>query len=275
MKIFSISDLHLSINNPKPMDIFGGPWDNYLDEIVSDWKEKVSEDDIVLIAGDISWAMKTEDAKPDLDFISALPGKKIIIRGNHDYWWKSISAVRSMCSNGLYALQNDHLVIGNYIFTGTRGWQVPEREENQKPEDAKILNREFIRLELSLQSAKNWKEKLEQESSEKYKIISLIHYPPFNSKLSPNNFTKLFEQYGVDAVVYGHIHGRNSRSVALTEINNIKYYLTSCDQVNNKLVEIKVWTNVHTFFILCIKEGAIWIVIMNMNADISTNPTQI
>ncbi len=275
MKIFSISDLHLSINNPKPMDIFGGPWDNYLDEIVSDWKEKVSEDDIVLIAGDISWAMKTEDAKPDLDFISALPGKKIIIRGNHDYWWKSISAVRSMCPKGLYALQNDHLVIGNYIFTGTRGWQVPEREENQKPEDVKILNREFIRLELSLQSAKNCKEKLEQESSEKYKIISLIHYPPFNSKLSPNNFTKLFEQYGVDAVVYGHIHGRNSRSVALTEINNIKYYLTSCDQVNNKLVEIKVWTNVHTFFILCIKEGAIWIVIMNMNADTSTNLTQI
>ena len=275
MKIFSISDLHLSINNPKPMDIFGGPWDNYLDEIVSDWKEKVSEDDIVLIAGDISWAMKTEDAKPDLDFISALPGKKIIIRGNHDYWWKSISAVRSMCSNGLYALQNDHLVIGNYIFTGTRGWQVPEREENQKPEDAKILNREFIRLELSLQSAKNCKEKLEQESSEKYKIISLIHYPPFNSKLSPNNFTKLFEEYGVDAVVYGHIHGRNSRSVALTEINNIKYYLTSCDQVNNKLVEIKVWTKIHTFFILCIKEGAIWIVIMNMNVDISTNLTQI
>lgn len=240
MKIFSISDLHLSINNPKPMDIFGGPWDNYVEEIVADWKEKVSEEDIVLIAGDISWAMKTEDAQPDLDFISALPGNKIIIRGNHDYWWKSISAVRNMCKNKLFALQNDHLVIGKYIFTGTRGWQVPEREECQKEEDAKILNREFIRLELSLQSALKCKEKLEQESNEKYQIISLIHYPPFNSRRNPNNFTKLFENYGVSAVVYGHIHGRNSRSVALTEINSIKYYLTSCDQVENKLVEIKV-----------------------------------
>lgn len=240
MKIFSISDLHLSINNPKPMDIFGGPWDNYIDEIVKDWKSKVSDDDVVLIAGDISWAMKTEDAKPDLDFISALPGKKVLIRGNHDYWWKSISAVRSMCNSGLYALQNDYLVLGNYIFTGTRGWQVPEREEMQKEEDTKILNREFIRLELSLQSALKVKEQLEANSAEKYTIVSLIHYPPFNSKRTPNNFTKLFEKYGVQAVVYGHIHGKNSRSVALTEINGIKYYLTSCDQVNNQLVEIKV-----------------------------------
>ena len=239
MKIFSISDLHLSINNPKPMDIFGGPWDNYIDEIIADWKEKVSEEDVVLIAGDISWAMKTEDAKPDLDFISALPGKKIIIRGNHDYWWKSISVVRSMCENGLYALQNDHIVIGEYVFTGTRGWQVPEKEENQSEEDAKILNREFIRLELSLKSAKEFVDKMKAEGKE-YKIISLIHYPPFNSKRTANNFTKLFEEYGAKAVVYGHIHGKNSRSVAITDLNNIKYYLTACDQVNNKLVEIKV-----------------------------------
>lgn len=221
------------------MDIFGGPWDNYIDEIIADWKEKVSEEDVVLIAGDISWAMKTEDAKPDLDFISALPGKKIIIRGNHDYWWKSISIVRSMCENGLYALQNDHIVIGEYVFTGTRGWQVPEKEENQSEEDAKILNREFIRLELSLKSAKEFVDKMKAEGKE-YKIISLIHYPPFNSKRTANNFTKLFEEYGAKAVVYGHIHGKNSRSVAITDLNNIKYYLTACDQVNNKLVEIKV-----------------------------------
>lgn len=239
MKIYSISDLHLSINNPKPMDIFGDAWDNYINKIIEDWNKKVSEEDIVLIAGDISWAMKTEDAKPDLDFIASLPGKKIIIRGNHDYWWKSISSVRNMCQNNLFALQNDHLVIGNYIFTGTRGWQVPEREGIQSTEDEKILNREFIRLELSLKSAIECKKKLEQENNENYKIISLIHYPPFNSKRTPNNFTKLFEQYGVSAVVYGHIHGKNSRSVALTTINNIDYYLTSCDQVDNKLVEIK------------------------------------
>ena len=239
MKIFSISDLHLSINNSKPMDIFGGTWDNYIDEIISDWKQKVNDEDVVLIAGDISWAMKTEDAQPDLDFISTLPGNKIIIRGNHDYWWKSISVVRNMCKDTLFALQNDHIVIGDYVFTGTRGWTVTEKEEKQTEEDLKILNREFIRLELSLKSAKQFVDKMKEEGKE-YKIISLIHYPPFNSKRAPNNFTKLFENYGVEAVVYGHIHGKNSRSVAITEINNIKYYLTSCDQVNNQLVEIKV-----------------------------------
>ncbi|MBO4412723.1 MAG: metallophosphoesterase [Clostridia bacterium] len=239
MKIYSISDLHLSINNPKPMDIFGGPWDNYIEDIVLDWKNKVKEEDIVLIAGDISWAMQTKDAKPDLDFIASLPGKKIIIRGNHDYWWKSITAVRNMCEDGLYALQNDFVRIGEYIFTGTRGWQVPEHEQLKTSEDEKLLNREYIRLELSLASAKQEQEKLKAQGEE-VKIISLIHYPPFNSKRNKNKFTELFEKYGVLAVVYGHIHGKTSRSVLLTEINDIKYYLTSCDQINNKLVEINV-----------------------------------
>lgn len=242
LKIYSISDLHLSINNPKPMDIFGGPWDNYVEDIVLDWKKKVKKEDIVLIAGDISWAMQTKDAKPDLDFISSLPGTKIIIRGNHDYWWKSITAVRNMCQDGLYALQNDFVKIGNYIFTGTRGWQVPEREELKTSEDEKLLNREYIRLELSLASAKQQQEKL-QEQGENTQIISLIHYPPFNSKRNRSKFVELFEKYGVSAVIYGHIHGKTSRSVLITEINGIKYYLTSCDQINNQLVEIKLWTH--------------------------------
>lgn len=234
MKIYSISDLHLSINNPKPMDIFGPVWDNYIDTIVSDWKSKVNDEDVVLIAGDISWAMKLEDAKSDLDFISSLPGKKIIIRGNHDYWWKSISTVRGLLGENFYALQNDHLKIGNYIFCGTRGWQVPEK--GQTKEDEKIFKREVLRLQLSLESAKKEREKLNDGA----KIVCLIHYPPFNSRYQESEFTKLFQQYDVSAVVYGHIHGKCSRSQKMVKINNISYYLTSCDQIENKLIELEI-----------------------------------
>lgn len=234
MKIYSISDLHLSINNPKPMDIFGPAWDNYLPTIMNDWEKKVCDEDVVLIAGDISWAMKFEDAKPDINLIASLPGKKIIIRGNHDYWWKSISAVRGLLPDNFYALQNDHVSIDKYIFCGTRGWQVPERFQSK--EDEKIYKRELMRLELSLQSAKKEQELMESDS----KIICLIHYPPFNSRYKESEFTKLFDKYGVNSVVYGHIHGNKSRSQKLVKINNISYYLTSCDQIDNNLIEIDI-----------------------------------
>ena len=238
LKIFSISDLHLSINNPKPMDIFGPAWDNYVDLIFDDWTKKVSNQDVVLIPGDISWAMKLEDAKVDLDLISALPGNKIIIRGNHDYWWKSISAVRSLLPNNFFALQNDHICLGNYIFCGTRGWQVPETT-HKTPEDEKIYKRELIRLELSLSSAKTAQENMKKEGIDA-KIVCMIHYPPFNSKKEESDFTKLFEKYEVSTVVYGHLHGTKSRTNHLTQINGICYYLTSCDLVENKLIPINV-----------------------------------
>ncbi len=238
MKVFSISDLHLSINNPKPMDIFGPAWDNYIETIVADWKEKVTEKDVVLISGDISWAMKLEDAKSDIDFLAPLPGNKIMIRGNHDYWWKSISGVRGLLPNNFYALQNDHITLGNFIFCGTRGWQVPEGNFKTE-EDEKIYKREIIRLELSLQSAKDEQLRL-QSQGKNAKIIALIHYPPFNIKREPSVFTKLFEKYGVSAVSYGHLHGTKSRTNFLYELNGVKYYLTSCDLVGNKLVEIKI-----------------------------------
>ena len=236
MKVFSISDLHLSLNNPKPMDIFGPSWNNYVNNIVSDWKAKVKDNDVVLIAGDISWAMKLEDAKLDLEFLSTLPGKKIIIKGNHDYWWKSISSVRSLLPDNFFALQNDFITIENLIFCGTRGWQVPEKNFKTL-EDEKIFKRELIRLNLSLSGAIAEKQKLIKNGISP-KIICLIHYPPFNSKLEQSEFTNLFDQYGVDCVVFGHIHSNKGKFKFLTKINNTKYYLTSCDLVGNKLVEI-------------------------------------
>lgn len=231
VNIYAISDLHLSINNPKPMDIFGPTWDNYVDDIIDDWKSKVNSEDVVLIAGDISWAMKLEDAKLDLDLISSLPGKKIMIRGNHDYWWKSISGVRSLLDKNFFALQNDHIRLNNYIFCGSRGWQSPDK--NWTESDEKIYKRELLRMELSLKSAEKERKRIGNS-----KIICLIHYPPFNAGYKESEFTKLFKKYNVDAVVYGHIHCNPSRSKKVVTLNGIPYYLSSCDQIDNKLIKI-------------------------------------
>ena len=132
MKIFAISDLHLSVNNSKPMDIFGPVWDGYLDKIFSQWKNLVSSDDLVLMAGDLSWAMKLEEVVPDIDLLKNLPGKKIIIRGNHDYWWKSISSLRALLPTDFYAIQNDALKFDNVIVCGTRGWKGVEKYRSEE-----------------------------------------------------------------------------------------------------------------------------------------------
>lgn len=232
MKIFAISDLHLCLSGAKPMDIFGGAWENYLEEIKTDWNQKVSNEDIVLMAGDMSWALKLEEATKDLEYLNSLNGKKIIVRGNHDYWWKSISALRSELPKSIYPLQNDAIKYENFIFCGTRGWSLPEPNKPYTQEDEKLYKREVIRLELSLMSAKALK------TNKDDKIICLIHYPPFNSKLEENEFTKLLQKYEVNKVVYGHLHGKNSRAVNYININGIDYFLTSCDKLNNKLIQI-------------------------------------
>lgn len=231
MKIYSISDLHLDINNTKPMDIFGPVWHDYLDKIVIDWRERVTDEDVVILAGDYSWAMKLEDVVPDFDFLRNLPGKKIIIRGNHDYWWSSVSRVREKLPPNTYALQNDAIKIGEYIFCGNRGWIIPEGKYDTA-ENRKIYARELIRLELSLQSAKKL-----QTADEK--IVFITHYPPFNKNIEPSEYTRLIEQYGVSLVVFGHLHGYVNPKMYFNEINGVKYYLTSCDTLKNKLVEIR------------------------------------
>ncbi|MBQ7797987.1 MAG: metallophosphoesterase, partial [Clostridia bacterium] len=125
MKVYSISDLHLDINNTKPMSVFGPVWHNYIEEIVADWNEKVSDNDVVVLAGDFSWAMKLQEVVADLKWLDSLKGTKILIRGNHDYWWKSPKAIRDILPKNTYVLQNDAVKIGDYIFCGNRGWQIP------------------------------------------------------------------------------------------------------------------------------------------------------
>ncbi len=232
MKVFSISDLHLDINNTKPMDIFGPIWHDHLDKIIQDWNNKVNDDDVVILAGDYSWAMKLEDVIPDFELLNKLKGIKIIIKGNHDYWWNSVSKVRENLPKNCYALQNDAIKIGDYIFCGNRGWLIPEGKFNNE-ENRRIYARELIRLNLSLNSAK----KLQTNDE---KIIYITHFPPFNSKIEENEYTKTIEDFGVSAVVFAHLHGYVNPKMIYNEINSVKYYLTSCDVVKNKLVEISI-----------------------------------
>ena len=232
-KIFALSDFHLSFSTDKPMDLFGDHWANYENEIKKNWNAAVGPGDIGIIAGDISWAMKMEDTAKDFDFIHSLNGTKIIIRGNHDYWWKSISQIREFVKPDILVLQNDSVKIGGLVFVGTRGWRSPERRQTQSADDKKIYDREVIRFELSLQDAK-------KKMDKKSKLIAILHYPPFNCMRDDTPFTELCEKYGVSAVVYGHLHGHGGRPDLVLTKNGIKYYLTSTDLLQHKPAEIPV-----------------------------------
>ncbi len=230
MKVFAISDLHLSTNCKKPMDVFGKSWINYFELICADWKEKVSQDDLVLLPGDFSWAMRMEDALADFDLVAKLPGKKVILRGNHDYWWNTLSQVRSSIPQGFYALQNDCLRFDDVLICGTRGWVCPDGD-NLSAEDKKIYLRENERLKLSLIS-------MQKQRCPSDKVIAIMHYPPFNGRYEDSDFIKQFVQADVPTVVYGHLHGKDCRANLHMKKFGIDFYLTSCDLTGNVLTEI-------------------------------------
>lgn len=228
MKVFAISDFHLSINNPKPMDIFGEVWNNYLEEITAFWQENITDDDVVLIAGDISWAMKMEAVVPDLEYLSKFAGKKVLLRGNHDYWWHSISALRKILPSDMYAIQNDSLRIGNLLLCGSRGWTTPE-VKTFSDDDKKIYDRELIRLKLSL-------DEMQSKRKDDDKVVVMMHFPPFNSKFESSPFTQLIASYKPDKVVYGHLHGKGVKAKSKVVVDGVEYLLTSCDLIANKPV---------------------------------------
>lgn len=230
MKIFSISDLHMDSSDEKPMSVFGGNWANHMEKIKSDWKDKVTQDDLVLIGGDISWAMDLDSAIKDIETLSDLPGRKVLIKGNHDYWWHAITRIREKLPAGFFALQNDAIKIENAVICGSRGWSV-EGCPDFGDEDKKICLREAERLKLSFKHAQTMREAGDR-------LICLMHYPPFNVKRDDSPFTALIEQFGANAVSYGHLHGKDARADYLVEKNGIKYYLTSCDLTGNKLTLI-------------------------------------
>lgn len=232
MKVFAISDLHLSTTVNKPMDIFGPQWKDHFDVIKQDWISKVSDQDLVLMAGDFSWAMRSNEVISDFALFEGLPGKKIILRGNHDYWWNTISRVREFIPQGFYALQNNAYRFDNILLFGTRGWTCPESTlDSMSKEDKKIYLCEIERFKLSIADMK----KQRQDGD---KVICMFHFPPFNSRIEPSDFVRMLIENDVHTVVYGHLHGKDSRISLLLNKFGINFYLTSCDLVENKLVEI-------------------------------------
>lgn len=229
MKVFAISDFHLSFSTNKPMDIFGEEWVNHHIKIKESVINEVGKDDVLIIAGDISWALRLADTKEDFEYINSLPGKKIIVRGNHDYWWQSITRVREVAGADIFALQNDAVKIGNYIFFGSRGWTVADKSSTK--EDTKIYNREVERMKLAILSAKKLQTNCEI-------LICVTHYPPFNVHFEPSDMTKLFSEAGVDTVVYGHLHGKECKTKDIIVIDGVSYHLTSCDFLKYKVKHI-------------------------------------
>ncbi len=228
MSLYAIGDLHFSNSVNKPMSIFGENWNNHQGKIIENWKKSVSDNDTVLVLGDTSWAINLKEVKPDLDIINSLPGKKIFIKGNHDYWWSTVTALNKLYDNMKF-MQTNFYEYEDYAICGGRGWICPNNfkfDEN----DEKIYKREYHRIKLSLDEA------IKKGYSN---IIVITHYPPTNDKFDESLFTKLYEEYNVQKVVYGHLHGKESFKMGLKGIrNNIEYILASCDYLDFNLIKI-------------------------------------
>ena len=235
MKVFAISDLHLSNAVEKPMDIFGDGWQNHFAKISEDWTSKVADGDLVLLGGDMSWGLTIDEAKPDYDKIAKLKGQKYVVKGNHDYYWSSLGKMRTyfpsfnFVQNNAYRVESPDNPDKAVVIAGSRGWNIPSKDTPEA--DVKIYKRELIRLELSLSYAKS----LQKEGD---KLIAMLHYPPFEATYQDTEVTALVEKYDVDFVLYGHLHGKNARVTPTVQKHGITYILTSCDLVDNKLIEV-------------------------------------
>lgn len=225
--LFSIADLHLS-GGDKPMDVFGSHWERHFERISEDWNKEVGAEDLVLLPGDISWAMRLEDAREHLAQIAQLPGQKVLLRGNHDYWWSAIGRVRSALPKGISAIQNDALLIDGLLICGTRGWVLPGLDASA--EDRKIYERELLRLEMSLKKAR--------ALSQSAPLIAMMHFPPLTPVESDTAFTSLLEAYGAQHVVYGHLHGPAIKNAFTGMHNGVSYHLVSCDALGFRVKRI-------------------------------------
>lgn len=229
MAVYVIADLHLATANAeKSMEVFGKRWTNYIEKIKSRWISVVSDDDTVIIPGDISWGLATEEALDDLLWLDSLPGKKIIMKGNHDFWWSTVSKLKAFFEknniNTISILHNNCFKVENYIVAGTRGWFTDRSMQNveENVDYDKIVNREAIRLRMSLTEAVKLKEDGDTE------IIAFLHFPPVWSEYVCRPILDVLKEFNIKRCYFGHIHGNYQNSDRF-EFEEIKFYMISAD----------------------------------------------
>ena len=213
MSLFSMADLHLSLSTNKPMDIFGARWKNHAEKIEKNWKAVVGDGDTVVVPGDISWALSLEEAEADLRFIDRLPGKKLLGKGNHDYWWSTMSKLRSALAawelHSIDFLYNNAFPVEEYVVCGTRGWYIDEKQQRtpQETDYAKIVLRETGRLELSLREAAAQADELEKKERFRREILVYLHFPPVFKNFLCREIVDKLREFGIRHCYFGHIHG--------------------------------------------------------------------
>ena len=230
MSIYAISDLHLSFGENKPMNIFGENWTNHEEKIKKDWQEKVKEDDTVLMPGDFSWAMYLKDTYKDFEYLNALPGKKLLLKGNHDYWWMTVTSMRNYLKENKFEnidfIYNNSYLVENKIITGTRGWNLMDTENSSK-----MIKRENIRLKLAIEQGIN------QYGTDK-EITVFMHYPPITKNNQTSDFLNTLKQYNIKQCYYGHLHGKSHQDAIEGVVDGIKFTLVSADYLNFDLIKI-------------------------------------
>ena len=240
MSIYAIGDLHLSLNREKPMDIFGGNWKNHEQKIKENWKNTVQDNDLVILPGDFSWEMHLKDMYNDFAYLNQLPGKKLLLKGNHDYWWTTLAKMREFLQENKFEnidfVYNNSYLFEDKIIAGTRGWALNDTENSDK-----MNHREEERLKLSLQSGvDNFGDK---------EIICIMHYPPIieenkndannqSKNLKVSNYVQIMKEYNVKTCLYGHLHGESHKEAFEGIIEGINFKLVSSDYLDFKLYKV-------------------------------------
>lgn len=232
MKVFAIGDLHLAGGTGKTMDRFGEHWRGHDRKIFDGWERTVRDKDLVLVVGDTSWAMRLEDAMPDLERIGHMPGLKLLVKGNHDYWWQSKSKMTRLLHPSIKVLQASSIIVNRIAVVGTRGWTCPN-ESRFEEQDARIYERELGRLRTAFASLRGRKEEFDE-------LIVALHYPPANAAHEPSGFTELIDEHGADICVYGHLHGDDITTALTGPHGKTTYYLVSADAANFTPAELGV-----------------------------------
>ncbi len=237
MAIYALADLHLSLSIPdKSMEVFGSSWDDYISRVRENWENKVTEDDTVLIPGDISWATYVTEMEDDFRFISELPGRKLLSRGNHDYWWTTMKKMEEFLKEKnitkLEFVRTNVSPVEDALITGTRGWMIESIDSIEGTDNRKIYEREKLRIKMCLDEIG----KADPEHAKKH--IMMIHYPPITAKQDFTEFAHLMAEGGIDICVYGHLHGKAHKKVFEGEFEGTKFVCASADYIGFDPVRI-------------------------------------